>query len=192
MIGSFLNSADSDVGLDAFKIIVGYFKSLTKTMTSSGFWNTLRIYCFRFLLNVLYWSLASFFSNVVPKTVPEYSTSTLKFLINDVYAGRLKRPPLPPRPWWLNLPVQTPWPHPCPPLLEFDLLVSEAQVIVASLPSPPLLSVAGGDISVSIVIALYSFLLIPFWILLNLHSYPPSAWDITPRICSLLTRKWCL
>ena len=160
-------------------------------MMSSGLCNTLRMYCFRFSLNFLYWSLAYLCSDLVPKTAPKSFTYPLKFLINDVYDGRLKRPPLPPRPWWKPLPVQPPRPRPRPPLLEFDSLVSEARVIVASLPSPPLLPTAGEALSVYKVIVFYSFLLFPFLILLNLHSYHCSAWDITQSVCSLRMRQWC-
>ena len=39
MIVYFLSSVDSDVGPDVFKTVVGYFKSLTIMMISSGFWN---------------------------------------------------------------------------------------------------------------------------------------------------------
>ena len=99
MIGSFLSSADSAVGLDVFKTIVLYFKYLTITIMSSGFWNTLMLYFFSFSLNLLYWSLASLYFDVVPKIVPKSSTSTLKFMINDTYDGGLKCLPLPPRPW---------------------------------------------------------------------------------------------
>ena len=59
MIGSFSSSAGSAVGLDVFKNILGHFKSLTRTMMSSGFYNTIGMYCFRFLVNFLYWSLDS-------------------------------------------------------------------------------------------------------------------------------------
>ena len=175
MIGSFLSYTDIAVGLDVFKTIVGYFKYPTKTMMSSGFYNTLRVYYFSFSLNFLYWSLASLCSEVIPKTAPKSSTSPLKFLINDVYAGRLKRPPLPPRPWWPPLPVRPPQQCPRPTLLGFDSPVSEAQVIVALLPSPPLLPTAVEAVSVSGVILFSSFLLFPLWILLNLRSYPCSA-----------------
>ena len=54
-------------------------------------------------------------------------------MIDYVYAGQLNRPPHPPRPWLPHLPVQHPWPHPIPPFLELDSLVSGAWVIVASL-----------------------------------------------------------
>ena len=98
MIGSFSSSADITVGLDVFKIVVGSFKSLTRTIVSSGFWNSIRMYCFVFLLNFLYWYLAYICSDVVPKTAPKSSISPLKLLIDDVCAGRLKRPPRPPHP----------------------------------------------------------------------------------------------
>ena len=59
MIRSFSSSAGSAVGLDVFNTILGYFKSLTRTMMPSGFCNTLGMYYFRFSVNLLYWSLAS-------------------------------------------------------------------------------------------------------------------------------------
>ena len=181
MIGSFLSYTDIAVGLDVFKTIVGYFKYPTKTMMSSGFYNTLRVYYFSFSLNFLYWSLASLCSDVVPKTAPKSSTSPLKFLINDVYAGQLKPPPLLQSPWWTSRTILPPHPRPHLPLLEFYSLVSEARVIVAPLLSLSLLPAAGEVVSVFRVIVFYSFLLFSFWILLNLHSYPRSMWDITPR-----------
>ena len=159
MIGSFSSSYGSYVVIDVFKTILGCFKSLARTMMSSGFWNTLRIYCFIFSLNFLYWFLASLYSDVVPKTAPKSSTSPLNFLINDVYAGLLKCTPLTPRPWWPPLMVRPPEPLHFPLLLEFDSLVSEARVIVASLPSLTLLPAAGEAVSVSRVIVFYSFLL---------------------------------
>ena len=159
MIGFFLYSYNSDVGLDVFKTVVGFLKYLTRTMISSGFWNSLRMYFFRFLLNLLYLSLASICSDVVPKTAPKLSTSPLKFLIDDVHAGRLKLPPRPPRTWWPPLIVWPPWPRPLPPLLELNSLVSAAQVIVASLLSQPLIPVAGEAVSVSVVIVVYSYFL---------------------------------
>ena len=157
MIGSFLYSDDSAVGLDVFKTVVGSFKYLARTMISSEFWNYLRMYCFSFSLTFLYWYLASLCSDVIPKTAPKSSTSLLKFLIDDVYYGRLKRPPPLPRPWWPPLPVWPPWPHPRPLFLELDLLVSEARVVVASLPSPPLLFAAGEAVSVSGFIVFFPY-----------------------------------
>ena len=44
---------DISVGIDLFKTVVGYFMSLTIIMMSSGLWNSCRMYCFRFLLNLL-------------------------------------------------------------------------------------------------------------------------------------------
>ena len=87
MIGSFSSSDDSAMGLDVFKTVVRSFKYLTRTMMSSRFYNTLRMYCLRFSLNFFYWSLASLCSDVVPKNAPKSSTSPLKFLIVDVYTG---------------------------------------------------------------------------------------------------------
>ena len=142
-------SSDIAVGLYVFKIVVGYFKSLTRTIMSSEFWNSLKMYCFIFSLNFLYWSLASLCSDVAPKTAPKSSTSNLKFLIDDVYAGWLKVPPRPKRPWWPHLLVQPHRPRPRPPLLELDSLVLEALVIVASLPYPSFLPAAGEAVSIS-------------------------------------------
>ena len=128
-------------------------------MMSLGFWNSLKMYFFSFFLNFLYWSLASLCSDVVPKTAPKYSTSPLKFLVDNVYAEWLKRPPRPPRPWWSPLPVRPPWPRPHPLFLELDLLVSESRVIVASLTSPSLLPASGEAVYFSGVIVVYSFFL---------------------------------
>ena len=159
-------------------------------MISSGFWNTLRMYCVRISLNFLYWCLASLCSDVAHKTTSKYSNSSLKSLIDDLYDVQLKRPPLLTCPWWPPLPVMPPWLRPRLQLLEFDLLVSEARVIVASLMSVKLLCAVGDSASSSGVILFHSVLLFTFWILLNLHSCPCSAWDITPRVCTLLRRQW--
>ena len=159
MIGSFSSSTGSVVGLDVFKTILGHFKSLTRTMMSSGFCNTLGVYCFRFLVNFLYLSLASLCSDVVSKTAPKPSTSYLKFLIDGMYGGRLKRTSIPSCTWQLPLPIRPPRLCPRSPFLEFDSLFSEARVIVASLPSLPLPTAAGEAVSVSEVIVFYSFLL---------------------------------
>ena len=124
MIGSFYSSSKIAVGLDVFRSLVEYFKPLTRTMMSSGLWNYIRMYCLRLSLNFLYLSLAYICLDVVPKTAPKSSTSPLKCLIDDVYAGRLKLLPRPPRLWWSPILVQPPQPHPRPPLLELDLFVS--------------------------------------------------------------------
>ena len=185
MIRSFLSSVDSDVGLNVFKIVAGYFKSLTRTMMSLGFWNYLMMYCFRFSPKFLYLSLDFICLEVVPKTVPKFSTSPLKFPIDYVYAGRLKHLTFSPYTFLSPHPVWPPWPCPCPPVLALDsLIVSEAQVIVVSLLSQPLLPTAGEAVSVSGVIVIYLF----FWILLNSNSYHFYAWDITPRVCNYQTR----
>ena len=99
MIEYLLSSTNSDVGIDVFRIDLGSFKSLTRTMLSSGLCNYPRMYCLSFSLNFLYLPLAFLCSDVVTKTAPKYSTYPLKFLIDDVYDGRLKLPPCPPRPW---------------------------------------------------------------------------------------------
>ena len=94
---------------------------------------------------------------MVPKTAPKSSTSTLKSLIDDVYARRLKYITFLPRPWQTPLPVKPPQPHPRPLLLELDSIVSEARVFVASLPSLSLLPAADEAVSVSGVILVESF-----------------------------------
>ena len=88
MIGDFPSSVDSAAGLDVFKTVVGSFESLTRTMMYSGFWNSHRMYCYIFDLNFLYCYLDFLCSEVVPRTAPKSSTSTLKFLIEYVYTGR--------------------------------------------------------------------------------------------------------
>ena len=129
-------------------------------MISSGFWNYRRIYCFRLSLNFLYWSLTYHCLAVVYKNAPKSSTSTLNVLINYVYAGRLKCLPCPPHTLWPPLPVWPPQPCTRPPFLALNsLIVSETQVIVASLPSHPLLPAEGEAVSVSKVIVIHlSFL----------------------------------
>ena len=98
---------------------------------------------------------------MVLKTAPKPSTSPLKFLISDVYAWQLKRPPRLPhppcqqRPWWTPLPVQPPWLHTQPLLFSLGLIVSEKRVVVMSLPFPPLLPAAGEAVSVYVVILVY-------------------------------------
>ena len=90
---------------------------------------------------------------MAPNTAQKLSTSTLKFLVDYVYAGRLKRPPSLPHPWRPPLPVQPPRPRPWPLLLALDSLVlSDTWVIVASLPSPPFLPESGDAVSISGVI----------------------------------------
>ena len=43
MIGYFVASVDSDVGLDVFKTVVVFLKYLTKMMMYSGLWNYRRM-----------------------------------------------------------------------------------------------------------------------------------------------------
>ena len=131
--------------------------------------NSSRMYCFSFSMNFLYWSLASLCLDLVPKTAPKSSTSPLNLLIDNVYAGRLKRLPRPPCTWWTPLPVQPPRPCPRTPLIALDSLVSEAQVIVTSIMSPPLLPAAGEAVPVSFVILVYLYFLNNFE--LELLSY---------------------
>ena len=54
MIRSLFSSVDSTVGLDVLKIVLGYFKVLTRTMVSSGLWNYCRMYRLSFSLKFLY------------------------------------------------------------------------------------------------------------------------------------------
>ena len=145
MIGSFLYSIDSAVGIDVSRAVISYFNSLTRTMIYSGFWKYWRTYSLRFLINLLYWFLAS----VVPKTAPKLSTSPLKLQIYDVYSGRLKFLPQPPRPYWPPLHPQPPWPFHWTLLLELGfLVVLRPRVVVAS---PLLFPTSGGVVSVFVV-----------------------------------------
>ena len=68
MIGSFSSSVDIAVGIYVSKTFLGSFKSLTIMMMSSGLWNSSRMYCFSFSLNLMYLSVASLCLAVVPKT----------------------------------------------------------------------------------------------------------------------------
>ena len=165
-IGYFLSSADSYVDFYVFKTFVGHFKLLTIPMMYWGFWNSLRMYCFSFSLNLLYWSLNSLCSDVFPKTTPKSSTYPLKLQIDDMYTGWSNHLPRLLRPWWPPLLTRTPWPCHCPLLLELDSLVSEARVILASLPSLPLLTASGEAVSVSKFIVVYSSFLNTFKIIL--------------------------
>ena len=176
------------MGLRVFKTVVGYSKYLTRTMMSSGFCNYHMMYYFSFSLNFLYWSLDFICLDVVPKTAEKSYTSTLNLLIDDVYTRRLKRPPCPSYPWWTTLQAKPPWPCPNTPLLALDSIVSEARAIAASPPPPPLLTASGEAVYISGVIVDY----LPLWILLNLHSYSCSVWDISPHLCSKKMRQWCL
>ena len=153
MIRYFSSSVDKGVGIDVFKTVVESFKYLPITMTSSGFWNFCRMYYFSFPLNFLYWSLDSLCLAVVPKTARKPPTSSLKFLIEYVYVGRLNRPPRPPRPWLHPLPERPPCLHLQTLLLSLDsLLETDARVISASLSSLLLLPAAGEAVSVSVII----------------------------------------
>ena len=134
MIGSFLSLVYSAIGIDMSSTVIGYFKSRTRTMMSSGFCNSSSTYCFSFYLNFLYWSFSFLCSSVAPKTAPKSSTSPLKLQIDDVYSVQLKLPHCVPRHWKPPLPTQLPWPHSWPPLLELDsLVVLRPQVVFASL-----------------------------------------------------------
>ena len=155
MIGSLSYSVYSAVGIDFSKTCLWSFKYLTKTMISLGFCSSHRMYCFAILLDFLCWYLDSLCLAVVPKTAPKSSNYHFKFLVDDVYAGRLKHLPRPPRPLWLYLLVQPTRQRPYPPLLALDLLVSEAWVIFMSLLSQPLLPAADEAIYFSRVILVY-------------------------------------
>ena len=172
MIGSFLYSIDSAVGIDVSRAVISYFNSRTRTMIYSGFWKYWRTYSLRFLINLLYWFLAS----AVPKTAPKLSTSPLKLQIYDVYSGRLKFLPQPPRPWWPPLHPQPPRPFHWTLLLELGFLVVLRPRVVVS--SPLLFPTSGGVVSVSVVMNF------PFWKMLNFHYFPSSLWDITWLVCS--------
>ena len=139
-----------------FSTVVRYFKSLTRTIISSGLWNSHRMYCFSFSLN---WSSDSLCYAVVLRTAQKSLTYPFKFLIDDVYSGRLKRPPCPPCSWLPPLSVQPHCTHPWPQLLVLDFFVmSEAQVSFVSLPSPPLLPATGEAVCIFGVILIYIFL----------------------------------
>ena len=134
-------------------------------------------------LNFFYLSLASLCSSVVPNTAPKSSISILKFLINDVYYGRLNHQPClprPPHPWWPPIPL---WPHqprPHPPIACIWFACSVRST---------------GGFPVTVVPAIASrvrwgrlclwshWCLTFFWIMLGLQSYPCSTWDITPCVC---------
>ena len=152
MIESFSYSVYGAVGIDVSSTVIGYFKYCTRIMMSSGFCNYWSTYCFIFSLYFFYWSLASLFLDMVPKTALKSSTSPLKFKMDGVYDRQLKCLPHPPRPLQLPLPPKHPQPRPLPPLLELYLIVvSRHHSIVASL-SPWLLPTAGEVVSVYRVI----------------------------------------
>ena len=93
-------------------------------------------YCFRFLLDFLYWSLASICSAVRPRRNHLFLPWSFE-LMTCMLGG-----------WILNYRLcLCPW----TPLLVLNSLVSWARVVVAS-PSPSLLPTAGGYVSVSGVI----------------------------------------
>ena len=144
IIGSFSSSLEISVSIGVYRTFTGCFKSLTITMMSSWFLNYHKRYCIRFSLNFSYWYSAYLCSALDPNNALIFSTSPLKFLIDDVYDGQLKLPTRPSHHWWPPLPV---WAHqlrPWPPLLALDLIVMlEARVIISSLISPPLVTVAG-------------------------------------------------
>ena len=145
----------SSVGLDVSSMFIRFFRYRTRTMMSSGIYNYQNTYCFSFSLDLLYWSLASLWLSIVPKTTPKPSTSTLKFQIDDVYFGRLKHPPHPPHPWWPLLPTHLHCPRPWYQVLVlYSLVVSWTRVVVVS-PPPSLLTVSDGSISVSGVVTFY-------------------------------------
>ena len=97
--GSFSSSVDISVFIGVFSTVSGYFTPCTRAMIYYVFWNSSSTYCFSFLLNFLNWYFSSLCLDVVPKTVPKFSTLPLKFLINGVCAVQLKCMLCPPRPW---------------------------------------------------------------------------------------------
>ena len=155
MIIYFLYGVVSSVGLDVFITVIRYFRYRTRTMMYSGFWNYRIIHWSSFSLNFLYWSLYSLCLDVAPTTATKTSTSSLKFQIDDLCDGRLKRPLHPPIPWGPLLPPQPPRPLSRPLLLLLDYLVFLWPLVVVASPSPPLLPTAGGDVSVSGVIKFF-------------------------------------
>ena len=155
MIESFSYSVYGAVGIDVSSTVIGYFKYCTRIMMSSGFCNYWSTYCFSFRLNFLYWSLASLFMDMVPKTAFKSSTSPLNLRIDGVYARQLKCLPHPPRPLKPPLPPQPPWPCPRPLLLGLELFVFSRPHLVVVSPSPQLLPAAGVVVSVYIVITFY-------------------------------------
>ena len=54
MIGYVQSSVESAVGIYLFKKIIGYFRSLARTIMFSGLYNSFSMYCFSILLNLLY------------------------------------------------------------------------------------------------------------------------------------------
>ena len=137
MKGSILSCVEISVGIYVLNTVTGFFRSRTITMMYSGLLSSWSTYCFRFLLKLLYLSLASLCLYVVPKTTSKSYTSPLKFLIDYLYAGRLNHLTRPSCPWW---PLLTPWmPWHRNPLIVLDLIASWAQTVVA-LPSPPQLT----------------------------------------------------
>ena len=79
MIGYFSSSAGSAVGLDVFKTVLRHFKSLTRTMMSSGLYNTLGRYCFRLPVNFVYWSLATLCYDML------YIKYTILYILHTIY-----------------------------------------------------------------------------------------------------------
>ena len=132
-------------------------------MMFSGFWNSWSTYCFRFLLNFFYSSLASLFLDVVPKNVPKPSTSTLKLIIYGVYDGWLKCPLHLSHPWWPPLPPQPPRHCPQPPFSWNWFSHDLCPWVVVESPPLPLLPADGEAVSVSGVVTFFSNF---FWITL--------------------------
>ena len=149
MIEPLLYLVYSAVGIGVSRTFINSSIYFTRTMMYSGLRNYQNIYCFRFLIDFLYWSLASLWSSIVPKTAKKSSTSPLKVQMDDIYAGRLKHLPHPPHPWWQLLTQRPPRPLPWTRLLVLDsLVVSWPRVVVVS-PSPPFLTMDSGSIYVS-------------------------------------------
>ena len=180
MIGYFSSSSERALCLDVFKTAAGSFRYLIRTMMSSGFCNCCSMYCFSFLINFLYCSLAYLCLAVVPNIAPKLSASSLKLWIYDVYTGQLKRPHQQPRPLWSPLPVRPHRTRPWPLWLAFYLLVmSGSWVVFVSMLSPILIPVAGGGVSVSGFIVVYLFFLNHFKLTLlsSFHEgHKPTRW----------------
>ena len=180
MIGYFLSYDDSAVVIDVFRTFVGYFKYLTRTMMSSGFWNYLRMYCFIFLMNFLYWSLAYLCADMV--LIPRQNT------------------PLLPLSSWLMMCILGHWSVRLFPyvlgyfLLWYDLI---GRVPVPCCLNLIRLSQRHGWLLLhcrSCPFFLWQmkkflfpeslYFTLSFWILLKSHSYPCSVRDITPCVRS--------
>ena len=177
MIVSLLYLMFSTVGLDLSSTLIGSLRYCTRIMISSVLWNYQNMYCFIFSVDFLFWSLTSIWLSMVPKTSPKPSNFPLKFQIDDVYAGRLKRPPHPLHPWWPLLPPRPTLTCPRPQLLVLDYLVVSWPMVVVVSPYQSLLTMYDGSIYV------YGVVTFSFGTMLNPHHYSRSTWYITPHVC---------